>query len=81
MIDLVPWEVMTKISEVKLGALNYHNELIFFFFFWWTQPKTCGLQFVIRFFSKVTFLFFMHWFKNSGNEFGKNVLKFASPSY
>lgn len=32
MIDLVPWEVMTKISEVKLGALNYHNELIFFFF-------------------------------------------------
>ena len=28
-IDLVPWEVMTKISEVKWGALNYQHELNF----------------------------------------------------
>ena len=26
-IDLVPWVVMTKISEVKWGALNYQHEL------------------------------------------------------
>ena len=28
-IDLVPWEVMTKISEVKWGALSYQHELNF----------------------------------------------------
>lgn len=47
MIDLVPWEVMTKISEVKLGALNYHNELIFFFFGGHNpKPVACNLLFI-----------------------------------
>lgn len=58
MIDQVPWQVMTEISEVKLGALITR---MIRFYFGEPNPKTVAFissfQFII-FFSKATFILF-----------------------